>query len=376
VRSPRRRLRVGLMAITAALLTTGCVEHVTQSPVDEGPIPQDFIVEPIGRYAVDVDQLWTIVFWIAVAVFILVWGLLLAAILRFRQRPDDEGILPKQIHGNPRLEALWTVIPAVILAVIAVPTVRTIFTLADTPDIDFEAPNPDEEALLVSVTGHQFWWEYEYPQYADEENALVTANVMYIPVGREVVLEMTSSDVIHSFWIPKLNGKQDVVPGYNNRLKLHTDEPGEYLGQCAEFCGLSHANMRARVIAVPEDEFESWAEAQAQPIEDPTDDAALEGQDLFQQYCVACHQVRGFAEGARIGPDLTYFADREWFAGAIFRNDIDEDAQLIHDWLEDPPAMKPMQPGIGIGMPDLGLQEDEIEALIEYMRTLRSDDQA
>jgi cytochrome c oxidase subunit II len=383
-----RWLRLGSVA-GLSLVLSACVEHVVQDPVEE-PFarPQDFVGEPIGRSAVQVDELWTLVLWIATGVFILVMGLLLVAILRYRERPDDDGAPPKQIHGNPRLEAVWTVIPALILAVVAVPTVRTIFDLAERP----------EDALVISVNAHQFWWEFEYP----EPEGLVTANIAYIPTGTEILLEMTSNDVIHSFWVPKLAGKQDVVPGHTNYLRLYTEEEGEFLGQCAEFCGLSHANMRMRVIAVSPDEFEAWAQANAEPAPAAqTGTAEHRGEILFGEFCVACHAVRGYelaaddpdvlavleefgwsesrierfanrgriTATARVGPDLTHFWDREWFAGAIFRTTEEN----VWDWLENPPRMKPMQPGIGIGMPDLGLTDDEIDDLVAYMRMLRTE---
>lgn len=363
MRSTWRRFSVA-SGVSVALLLTACTEHAEQPPADGGARPQDFIIDPVGRLALEVDQLWRLVFWVAIAIFVLVMGLLLVAILRYRERPDDDGRLPKQIHGNPRLEALWTVIPALILAAVAVPTVQTIFELA----------TPPEDAMVVEVMGHQFWWEFVYP----DQDGIVTANEMVIPTDTEVVLHMDSTDVIHSFWVPKLTGKQDVVPGYTNILRLYTEEEGEYLGQCAEFCGLSHANMRMRILAVPPDDFDAWAAQQSEPIDHPRDGGAVEeGEDLFSQHCIACHQVRGHPSGgARAAPDLTYFADRGWFAGAIFRNDVADGGDNIRTWLENPPRMKPMEIGTpaNTGMPDLGLSDDEIDALVDYLSTLRSDD--
>jgi cytochrome c oxidase subunit II len=377
-------------ATGVALLLSACVDHVVQDPVDERfAHPQDFIRDPIGRSAIQVDELWNLVFWIAVAVFVLVMGILVAAILRYRERPDDDGALPKQIHGNPRLEAVWTVIPAVILAVVAVPTVRTIFDLAEQPD----------DALTISVVAHQFWWEFEYPEPA----GLVTANIAYIPTGTEILLEMTSADVIHSFWVPKLAGKQDVVPGHTNYLRLYTEEEGEFLGQCAEFCGVSHANMRMRIIAVSPEEFDAWAEASAEPVTAAQPGTAEHrGEILFGEFCVACHQVRGFelqgddqevlavleefgwqesrierfagrgriTATSRVGPDLTNFWDREWFAGAIFRTTEEH----LRDWLDNPSRMKPQEPQLGTIMPDFSrLSDEEMDALVAYLQSLRTE---
>ncbi|MDP8927585.1 MAG: cytochrome c oxidase subunit II [Actinomycetota bacterium] len=356
----------GALLVVVPLALVGCVENVTQTPVEQPHQPQNFL-EPVGRFAVELDSLWNLV--LALVIFVLVEGLLLFSIFRYRERRGEDRRLPKQIHGNPRLEALWTIIPALLLAFVAVPTVRTLFLLADEP--------PD--ALRVQVIGHQWWWEFAYPDYPQ----LKTANILHIPTDRTVFLEMTSADVIHSFWVPKLSGKQDTVPGRISILKLETHEPGTYFGQCAEYCGLSHANMRVRVIATPPDEFDTWARQQATPqaIGDETGLAARGAQLFAGQQCTACHMIRGYpGAGGTVGPDLTYFSDRGWFAGAIFENS-DEN---VRRWLADPPAMKPMQPPAPpgqqlaegqtavAGMPDLGLTPDEIEALLAFLRTLRS----
>ncbi|MBW3662844.1 MAG: cytochrome c oxidase subunit II [Actinobacteria bacterium] len=323
-------------------------------------------LDPQGPFAERPDDLFRVVFWIAVGVFVLVQGLIIVAVLKFRDRGDDE-TLPVQTHGNTKLEILWTVIPALILAGIAVPTVQSIFELSEEPD----------GAVTIEVFGHRWWWEYQYPEAGVE-----TANEMVIPVGRPVRLVMTAEEadqpdvgVIHSFWVPALAGKQDVIPGRITTLNIQADTEGRYLGQCAEYCGLSHANMRLRVIAVPPDEFDQWLEEQAADAPRP-DEGTLEaeGEQLFfGGACVGCHAVRGVeVDGTRatgnVGPDLTHFATREEFAGAIF--EVNEDN--LAEWLEDPPAMKPMTPDErpSLGMPDLGLKPDEIRALVAYLLSL------
>ncbi len=372
MRSGRRRQLVdAVLPVAVSLALFACADNATQTPIDQPGRPQDFLA-PVGRFAVELDSLWNLVLAIAVVIFVLVEALLLFSIFRYRERRGDDRRLPKQVHGNPRLEALWTVIPALLLALVAFPTVRTLFHLADKP--------PD--ALTVRVVGHQWWWEFQYPDYPQ----LNTPNILHIPTDRTVLLEMTSADVIHSFWVPKLAGKQDVVPGRINMLKLETSEPGEYLGQCAEYCGLSHANMRLRVVATPPADFEAWAKQHAAPqfIGDETGLAARGAQLFNDRQCIACHTIRGYpAAGGTVGPDLTYFSDRDWFAGAIFAN-TDEN---LWRWLENPPAMKPMEPPPPpgqqpaedetsvAGMPNLGLNDDEIEALLAFLRTLRSPSQ-
>ena len=327
-------------------------------------------LDPAGPYAQDPHDLIRIVFAIALVVFILVQGLVVYSVIKFRRREDDDGSLPVQVHGNTRLEILWTVIPALILAGIAVPTVQGIFAQTDAP----------EDALIVEVVGHRWWWEYYYPDYD-----IYTANELVIPTGTPVRLEMTAADpvhspdrgVLHSFWIPRLGGKQDVVPGQTTFLNYEADEPGRYLGQCAEYCGLSHVNMRARAEAKTPEDFQAWVEQQQQPAAEPEGGLEAEGAALFADLggdrplaCASCHQVHtgGGARSPGQGPDLTHLFSRKEFAGAIYA--LDE--ENLREWLRDPPAMKPMQyESNGVGMPDLDLTEEEIDALVAYLMTLQ-----
>ncbi len=280
----------------------------------------------------------------------LVEALLVIAVVRFRHRPGRG--MPKQVHGHPALELTWTVIPAVILAAIAFPTVGTIFELAN------RAP---AGSLNVRVVGHQWWWEVEYPGLKVE-----TANEIHIPVNRPIYFAITSNDVIHSFWIPRLAGKQDLEPGRTNHLTLEADTPGQYLGQCAEYCGLSHANMRLRVMAQTQADFDAWVAQQGRPAPAPPP-ATL--QILQSHGCAGCHAlngVEGFAPSAigqtMIGPDLTHFGARTTFAGSTFANT----EVNLSNWLKNPPGVKP-----GADMPNLGLTQDEISALVAYLRSLR-----
>ncbi|MBW3595280.1 MAG: cytochrome c oxidase subunit II [Actinobacteria bacterium] len=310
--------------------------------------PQDYINYQKGPIAEEADRLWDVTFAIAVAIFFIVELLLIYTIVRFRARPDREA---KQFHGNTKVEVILTVIPALILAGLAVPTVRTIFDLSSEPD----------DALQIKVTARQFWWEYEYEPEGTED-PLVTANEMHIPVDTPVFLTLEGDDVIHSFWVPLLAGKQDVVPGRTNHMTIEADEPGVYRGQCTEYCGLSHANMRLRVIAHPQDEFDEWRDDQSEAADDPRDALAAEGEELFLEgECINCHAVQGTDAQARTGPDLTHFASRETFAGAMFENTTEN----LRQWLDDPPAMKP-----GAKMPDYGLTTQEIDALVAYLQSL------
>lgn len=359
--------------VLATLLLAGCA--TANTPGIDGILPQS-AMDPAGPVARAQDDLWKLVFPIAVAVFVLVQGLILWAAFRFRDRGGDD--IPKQVAGNTRLELLWTLIPAVILVGIAIPTVGTIFELAEPPG---------DEALDVRVIGKQYWWGFEY--LGQEGQGVVTANELHIPTNRPVYLQMqslsavqpdpgfdanpavgmpVSDGVIHSFWVPRLAGKQDVVPAHTRTLMIQADEPGVYPGQCAEFCGLSHARMRFEVIAHEPAEFEAWLADQAEPAA-PAGSQVAEGEELFAtQQCVTCHAIQGY-EGpdgevaqVRIGPNLTHFASRRKFAGGVF--DVDDEAQL-KAWLQNPQREKP-----GSQMPNLGLSDEQIDALTAYLYSL------
>ncbi len=302
-------------------------------------------LHPEGPIARRADKLWDLTFGIAAVVFVLVEGALVFIIFRYRQKSRADS--PRQNHGNTKLEILWTIIPALLLVFVAVPTVGGILYLSDEP------PN----ALKIEVIAHQWWWEYRYP------GGLVTANEMHIPVGREVSLDLKSVDVIHSFWVPKLAGKQDVVPGRINRLRLVADTPGEYQGQCAEFCGLSHANMRLKVFADSAEDFDRWLDDQTDAAGVPAQALAAQGLDLFVNgECAGCHAIKGTPAEGTIGPNLTHLASRTTFAASMF----DLSADNLAAWLRNPPGRKP-----GSKMPNLHLAEEDIDALVAYLLTLR-----
>lgn len=343
----RRYALLGL----ASLVLAACAEQTL--PLNS--------LDPKGPIAERIDGLFWPVFWIAVVVFFLVQGALLVAIVIFRDRNVEGQKEPKQIHGNAVLEVVWTAIPTLILAGIAVPTISTVFDLAECPSGAFE----------VEIIGHQWWFEYSYPDYD-----ITTANVLVIPTETEVCAKMTSDDVLHNYWIPNLNGKRYLVPGSETELRLNADEPGEYWGQCAEFCGLSHAKMRARVIALDQADFDLWVEEQQQVPEPPTEGTPeWEGLQVFQQTgCSACHVIAGVNEPSRqevtvVAPDLTHFASRSVFAGATLPSGFDptqeEREAALASWLADPPSIKP-----GSFMPNLGLTADQIDALIVYLESL------
>jgi cytochrome c oxidase subunit 2 len=336
--------RLSLLAAVAflAVFAGACAPN---APLDS--------LRPAGPIARQIDGLWKIVFWAAVLVFVLVEGLLVVALVKFRRRKgDDEN--PTQTHGNTPLEIAWTIAPALILGVLAVPTVLTIFALAR------ERPN----SMHVDVTGQQWWWRYDY-----KDEKVVTANELHIPTGRPIRLALHSADIIHSFWVPRLGGKQDVVPGRTNHVTIQADRPGEYAGTCVEYCGLSHANMRLKVFAHDPDDFEQWIEEQRADAVRPRSGLALRGERIFQrQQCVTCHTLRfdgSKAEGTT-APDLTHFASRTSFAGAIFERTNEK----LTEWLRDAPAQKPGSK-MPAGIAAMGLSEEDIEALVVYLQSLR-----
>ncbi len=282
-----------------------------------------------------------------VAIFLVVQILLLVAVVRFRER--DPKAIPRQVRGNAMLELTWTVIPALILAFIAFPTVGAIFR---------SQAAPPKDALRIRVIGHQWWWEFRYPDLG-----IVTASDLHLPAGRPVSLEIESVDVIHSFWVPQLGGKRDAIPGGRTRIVLTADTTGEFYGQCAEFCGASHANMRHRAIVDTREGFEAWVAGQTAPPATPADGTpAAAGLKLYQTgTCVGCHTIQGVSAGM-IGPDLTHFGSRKTIAGGIVPNTSEHLAR----WLRSSSALKP-----GSLMPDQKLAESDVAALVAYLQSLK-----
>lgn len=388
-----RARTLGLLAL-AGLFLAGCggIEERPQTTFDaRGPAADKIL------------GLTNLTLIMAGVVFVLVQGGVLFIIWRFRARKDDDPEqLPEQLHGNTKLEIGWTALPAVILAFLAVFTVSTILDLAE---------DPGEEALRVRVVGQQWWWAYDYDLdgdgvYADDdvnadgieapeeyETDIETATSMVIPVGRPVYLEIQSRDVIHSFWIPALNGKKDAVPGRTHYLSLEASEPGTYIGQCTEYCGLSHAYMRQVVHALPQDEYDAWVERQTQEAAEPQSPEEQAGRELFEGRCASCHLIEGVNTDTYQGadqesgsaPNLTHFASRGVYAGGTFElwDDTDGDDVVeweeiggelernqLEAWLRNPPEEKPMAPDDFRGMPNLGLSEADIDSLVAYLISL------
>jgi cytochrome c oxidase subunit 2 len=305
-------------------------------------------VIPKSDFGKTIHGLFMLISWWTLGIFFLVEGALLYVCWRFRDRPG--ATVPRQVHGHTPLEISWTVAFAVILLIIGIPTIRVVFRTQ-------EAPAATLDALRVDVAGRQWWWEFKYPGLK-----IATANELHLPAGRLVAFHLYAPDVIHSFWTPQLGGKRDVVPHRVNRLVMTPDTPGEYPGQCAEYCGESHANMRFHVVVHTREDFDKWVAAQQAPPVDPQGEQAQQGKALFTQLpCVGCHAVRGLSGGA-IGPDLTHFGSRKTLASAMLPNS----AENLQRWLVNPQQVKP-----GALMPNLGLSQEQAQALTAYLLSLK-----
>ena len=309
---------------------------------------------PKSNVAHSIQDLYVLIFWIATAVFIVVETALLYAVIKFRRRPNDG--MPKQVHGNTAMEITWTIIPALILIGIAVPTWMTIFEIDDIP----------EDAYMISITGHQWWWEAEYP------TGEVTANEIHVPLNRTIGFTLETADVLHSFWVPQLFGKQDLLPGRVNTLWFTPEEVGVFQGQCVEFCGISHANMRLQMVVDSPAAFAAWTAG----LRDPSpavSGLASAGHDLFaSKGCVACHTISGRDDAVGvIGPNLSLFGSRLTLASATLPNTTEN----LTAWLKDPEDIKPgnimARSAPTYTNPDLALTDGEIDALVAYLQSLK-----
>lgn len=349
--------------------------------------------DPVGPVAEKQLQLFNVLLWVMVAVFVAVEGLMLYAIIRFRSRP---GRVPSQTHGNLPLEIAWTIIPTILVLGLGIWSVVTLFDLDQPPD-------SDQNVLRVNVTGHQWWFEFEYPD-AGGGKRITTANELRIPVDRSVQLYLQSDDVLHSFWVPKLAGKLDIIPTRTNRMWFKADStkidslPATFYGQCAELCGIAHALMRFRVQVLSEEDYNSWVRnyGPPQPLAGTRAEA---GRTTFNQNCVLCHTInpadpatgkskldyddsdaqdirlQGFLTGGDItpvpAPNLTDLRTRQTLAAGL----MDLNVENLRQWLQDPQEVKP-----GNYMSDrailyqhghISLEEDQVEGLIEYLLQLQ-----
>lgn len=306
---------------------------------------------PLGTEAATEYQIALFTFAITGTIFVIVSGLLFYTIWRFRHRPSRSGEEPPQVYGSNQIEIAWTFIPLLGVFVLIGVTARYIFTLQD-------ASLP-RNAEHVRIVGHQWWWEVHYGDYG-----VVTANEIHIPVsngaGYPVVLQLESADVIHSFWVPQLSGKTDLIPARANTMWIDAHEPGIYLGNCAEYCGTQHANMLLRVFAEPKRDFDQWVAAQRAPA---NADAGSSARTIFESLsCVNCHTIRGTSANGVFGPDLTHLMSRTTIAAGMITNTHEN----LRRWVNDPQVMKP-----GCLMPSMKLTDQELNGVVTYLETLR-----
>ena len=321
--------------------------------------------DPQGPVAQGQAELFYLIFWVATAVFIIVVGFMLYILVRYRKK--EGAVDPPQIHGNTKLEIALTILPIILLAIVAVPTIKETFANANSPD-----PN----SLTVEAIGHQWWWEFTYPHPNGSGDRIVTANEMRIPSDTVVNLELRSQNVLHSFWIPKLAGKVDVVPGNTNKMwiKANKGAEGIYLGQCAEFWGVAHALMKFRVVVETPEEFNNWLLEQDADGFNSADPLAAKGREIFEGsgQCYSCHTVKGLKKArGKKGPNLTHLASRSHIGSAIMENNQEN----LRDWIKDPDKIKPgnimSKEGLIYTQDELALTDGQIAALVAYLQSLK-----
>jgi cytochrome c oxidase subunit 2 len=290
---------------------------------------------------------------VTAVIFTVVFSLLVFSVVRFRKRTDDDGREPPQIYGSNQVELAWTVIPTLIVVTLFMATARVIAGIQN--------PSRPASAVEVIAIGHQFWWEYRYPGLK-----VVTANELHVPLSdpahpTPTFLTLTSADTDHSFWVPRLAGKTDLIPNRVNSMWIDPHETGLYLGQCAQYCGTQHAKMLLRVYVQTRDQFDRWIQEQIQPAH--TDDAVYAGRRIFETTaCVNCHTVTGTTAHGRFGPDLTHLMSRDTIASGAVANT----AENLQRWIRNPDVMKP-----GCKMPSMELGDQEVSAVTAYLETLR-----
>jgi cytochrome c oxidase subunit 2 len=348
--------------VLAAVASSACAAEYPQSSI-----------APATDFAHVIHEIYVSIFWWTMLILVVVWVVLAYILIRFRERPDSPE--PRQTHGHMGLEIAWTIGPALIVVAIAIPTIRATFAT--------QRGDP-EGAMVVDVIGHQYWWEFRYPDLG-----VVTANELHLPVDRPISLRLHSADVIHSFWVPQLGGKRDVNPlvatpdGVDPRytwIHFTAQETGAFLGQCAEFCGESHSLMGVRVLVESEDDFESWVEdwrGSGDSGQEPAVDPLVEqGREVFHgQTCIACHAVQGTNAAGVLGPDLTLMG-RRWAIGAGRMENTQEN---LERWIREPHLIKPgvLMPGVDRDSPQpqfwpaTNLDDNQVRAIAAYLLSLR-----
>jgi len=340
---------MGVFVILAGIILAAALCTASEPPANSIPS----IFEPRSTPADSIRHLSFFVLSITGLIFLVVFTLLTYVILKFRGKSGDRGREPAQVYGSTQIELAWTVIPILIVVVLFLATARVIHAIQD-------APRP-VGAVQVTAIGHQFWWEFRYPMLG-----IVTANELHVPVSdpthpTPTFLKLLSADTDHSFWVPQLAGKTDLIPNHPNETWLDPHETGLFLGQCAQYCGTQHAKMLLRVYVDNPEEFAAWVRAQRQPANQDEKKAA--GRHVFETTaCLNCHAVGGTNGTGRFGPDLTHLMSRHTLASGAAEN-TPENLRL---WIENPDAIKP-----GSLMPAMKLSDADLDALVRYLETLQ-----
>ncbi len=332
--------------------------------------------DPASPPAESIKNLTILVFAISGFIFVVVEGVLIYCVVRFRHpRPgagagsqSNAGAEPPQVYGSKSIEIAWTAAPALIVAVLTLVTARTLWEV----NVDPPEPKKDDNALHITVIGRQWWWEYRYDHYNGEPLGFTTANELHVPVSddpknpRRVYLTLKTADVCHSFWVPRLAGKTDLIAGKTNHMWFQPDRTGLYVGQCAEFCGTQHANMLLRVVVDTPQDFDEWLKYEgSNAAAVPTDGELYQPQKTFlSQSCVNCHAIRGTTAKGTYGPDLTHLMSRKTLASGMIENDAE--GKNLTDWVNNPQKIKP-----GCLMPPFGLTGRERDDVLRYLKSLK-----
>jgi cytochrome c oxidase subunit II len=338
-----------LVLLVGLLLAAGLC--FASGPNHNAPVPNIF--KPESTPADRVFYLSEFVLWVTGLIFVTVGTLLVYTVAKFRQRSDDDGKEPPQVYGSNQIELSWTVIPVLIVLVLFLATARVIHSVQDEP----EPPS----AIDVTAIGHQFWWEFRYPALG-----VVTANELHVPVSdpahpAPTFIKLLSADTDHSFWVPQLAGKTDLIPNHPNLMWIDPHRTGLFVGQCAQYCGTQHAKMLLRVYVDSPEEFDAWVREQKKPGN--RDEKAAAGRRVFETTaCVNCHAVAGTIADGRFGPDLTHLMSRDTIASGA----VDNTHANLRLWIANPDAIKP-----GSLMPSMKLSDEDLDALVMYVETLR-----
>jgi cytochrome c oxidase subunit II len=322
-----------------------------QSP-DQGLSPTN-IFAPASTPAKSIFGVSVFVLAVTAVIFAIVFSLLAYSVVKFRKRTNDDGREPPQVYGSNQVELAWTVIPVLTIVALFMATARVIASV--------QKASPPANAIEVVAIGHQFWWEYRYPGLN-----VVTANELRVPVSDSehstpTFITLLSADTAHSFWVPRLAGKTDLIPNRVNHMWIDPHEPGIYLGQCAQYCGTQHAKMLLRIYVQSRDEFDRWIQEQRQPAH--VSNVVSRGQHVFETTaCINCHAVAGTAADGRFGPNLTHLMSRETIASGAAENTPTN----LRRWIQNPDAIKP-----GSRMPAMQLSDEDLDAVAAYLNTLR-----